>query len=109
MKVYALLANVAALLMLSSTCALSQGINPVKCELAEGGKRIRILGSNPSGVPLTCTAAKCEAPAQGGSTRICDLTTTVTLQPGAANVELASCFNDDNAAHPPLSESHSCH
>jgi hypothetical protein len=108
MKGSVILAIGTALVILSSTVSLPQGVNPIKCELTEGGKRIRILGSNPSRVPLTCTAAKCEAPAQGGSTRICDLKTTVTLQPGETNVELANCFHDSNAARPPVSESHSC-
>jgi hypothetical protein len=109
MKRCAILTSASVLFVLYSTALLSQGISPVKCELTEGGKRIRILGSNPSRVPLTCTAAKCEAPAQGGSIRICEIGTTVTLQPGEMNVELANCFNDSNAARPPVSESHSCH
>jgi hypothetical protein len=108
MKAFILSTAAAAMLLASSTSALPQGINPVKCELAEGGKRIRILGSNPTRSPLTCTAAKCEAPAQGGSIRICEIRTTVTLQPGATNFEMASCFHDSNAARPPVSESHSC-
>lgn len=87
--------------------AASQGINPIRCELADSGKRIRILGSNPTSQIIRCTAT-CEAPAQNGSTRSCQMQSQAPVQPGDSNVELANCFDDNNAAHPPTSESHSC-
>jgi hypothetical protein len=105
---HSLAAGAALILFLSRLSAYSEGINPIKCEVTEGGKRIRIIGSNPSNSVLMCSTAKCEAPAQNGTSRICDIKSRVPLQPGTTNVELANCYDENNAAHSPASESHTC-
>lgn len=93
-----------------ATCggACAQEWNPVRCEIGDGGKTIRILASNRGRGPLVCTKVRCESTPTASGMRICEIEATRTVQPGESNVEIGSCSDASLLAKAPLSESHSC-